>query len=53
MHRHDVGSGPQVGVTDEGVQLTARFDKTVMDLLEPFGLFRGVTGPGGAQDRLL
>ncbi|HEV3471946.1 MAG TPA: hypothetical protein VG408_01900, partial [Actinomycetota bacterium] len=52
VNGHDRGSRPEIGVTDQCVELPAGFDDASMDGAETFLLLRGVTRPV-AQGALL
>jgi hypothetical protein len=47
VHRNDVGSGPQVGVTNEGVELAAGLRQPGLDSLESLLLLFGVDVSAG------
>ena len=51
MDGHDVGPGPEVGVTDQGIELPAGFDQAAMDKCQALKLLGCV--PAGAQESLL
>ena len=45
MNGHDGSTRPEVGVADQCIELSSRFDQTLVDQLEPLGLLGAVTGP--------
>ena len=45
VHRHDVGSRPQIGVADQGIELPTRLEDAGVDRTETFLLLGGVAEP--------
>ncbi len=51
MDGDDRGAGPEVGVTDESVELSSCRRKPLLDLPEPFDLLGGVAVWLNSQNR--
>lgn len=49
MHGNDVGPGPQIGVTDESIELSAGLGQARLDLIQPLLLLFGVVVSTGSS----